>query len=296
MLRSFFTLFLLLPLLSFAQEKVKVFFLGGQSNMEGFGYNKDLPDSLTEFNNVYIFHGNTAGDGADGGKGIWEALKPGHGRDFSSTEKKNKLSDRFGLELSFAAKMQQLYPGEKIALIKYAKGGSSIDTLGAPTQGTWDPDFRGSTNQYDHFLSTTNNAFFDTDIDGDGKAEILVPSGILWMQGESDAHTREIASRYYTHLTRLMDLIRAAFRVDDLPVVIGKISDSWHPRYNGKVWKYGELVQDGQEEFVRNDERAAIVRQTRYYKYSDPWHYTSIDYVDMGIRFALEMDVLMKKQ
>lgn len=295
MKRSIIYLLSILPLVAFSQERVRVFFLGGQSNMEGYGYTKDLPDSLKKFKNVYIFHGNTAGDGVDGGKGVWDKLKPGHGMGFSSSEKKNSLSDRFGLELSFAARIQALYPGEKIALIKYAKGGSSIDTLGAPEHGTWDPDFRSKPNQYDHFLTTLNNAFANTDIDGDGKEEILVPAGILWMQGESDAPSAEIAGRYYDNLKRLMDLIRAAFRVDDLPVVIGKISDSWNPKYGGKVWKYGELVQHGQEEFVRRDENAAIVRQTRYYKYSDPWHYTSVDYIDMGKRFADELDQLMKQ-
>jgi len=84
----------------------------------------------------------------------------------------------------------------------------------------------------------------------------------------------------------LMDLIRAALRVDDLPVVIGKISDSWNDKDDGKVWDHGELVQYAQEKFVRTDENAAIIRMTRYYKYSDPWHYDSEGYIDFGQRFA----------
>lgn len=190
--------------------------------------------------------------------------------------------------------MQKLYPGEKIALIKYAKGGSSIDTLGAPHAGTWDHRFRGKTNQYDHYMTTLNGAFANTDLDGNGKPEILIPSGILWMQGESDAHTEEVASKYFDHLNTLMNLFRASLRVDDLPVVIGKISDSGNPRYNGKVWKWGDLVQQQEEKFVMNDPKAAIIRETKNYQYSDPWHYTSADYIDMGKRFADALYLLMK--
>ena len=42
-------LFLMLPLLGFSQIKkdtIKVYFLGGQSNMQGYGFNKDLPNDL----------------------------------------------------------------------------------------------------------------------------------------------------------------------------------------------------------------------------------------------------------
>ncbi|MEO9476204.1 MAG: sialate O-acetylesterase [Cyclobacteriaceae bacterium] len=280
------------PFCASGQDSIRVFYLGGQSNMDGFGYNIDLPDDLIELDDAYIFHGNSANDGEVGGLGVWAELKPGHGKGHQSTADGNQLSDRFGVELSFAATIQKQYPGEKIALIKYSKGGTSIDTLGNPLRGTWDPHLRSKTNQYDHFLATLRNAFANTDIDNDGVEEILIPSGIIWMQGESDAVTVKMASRYLDHLKELMTLFRAALRDDDLPVVIGKISDSWHERYNGKVWKYGELIQHAQEEFVRTDKKAAIVRQTRYYKYSDPWHYTSDGYIDLGERFASKLFAL----
>ena len=65
------------------------------------------------------------------------------------------------------------------------------------------------------------------------------------MQGESDAHyTEHIAKSYQANLKRLMDLIRAAFRTDDLPVVIGKISDS--DKVN-KIWKHGDIVKQAQK-------------------------------------------------
>lgn len=282
-------------------DTIRVYYLGGQSNMDGYGYNSELPPSLNRVNEqVWIFHGNPQGDDLPGGGlGKWDKLQPGHGVGFASDGRSNTLSDRFGVELSLAQKLQELYPGERIALIKYSKGGTSIDSLATGPFGCWEPDYRGTTgiNQYDHFLKTVRTAMSTYDMDGDGKGDILEPAGILWMQGESDAsYTEEIADSYYSNLKRLMDLIRASFRMDDLPVVIGKISDSWDDNLNGKVWDHGELVQYAQENFARTDAQAAIVRHTRYYKYSDPWHYNSEGYLDLGAKFAEALhDISLKK-
>lgn len=287
-------IFVLIPLLAAGQQMekdtIRLFFLGGQSNMDGYGYNKDLPKSLDkEFKNVWIFHGNPAPDeNMAGGSGEWAVLQPGHGLGFSGYKSKNKLSNRFGVELSFAKTLQEFYPNEKIALIKYSRGGTSIDSLAAWKFGSWEADYRGEKgiNQYDHFLNTLKNAFSQKDINGDGIEDYLLPAGIIWMQGESDAsYTEEIANRYYTHLKRLMDLIRASLLSDDLPVVIGKISDS-HNNKEAKVWKYGELVQYAQEKYARTDKNAAIVRSTRKYNYSDPYHYDSDGYIDLGEEFG----------
>ena len=87
-------------------------------------------------------------------------------------------------------------------------------------------------------MSTLNNALAAKDINGDGREDVLIPQGILWMQGEADAaFTEDIALEYYANLKKMMELIRAAFRQDDLPVVIGKISDS----AQNEVGKYGGM-------------------------------------------------------
>lgn len=257
-----------LPLLAQVDvpDTVRVYYLGGQSNMDGFGYTHELPDELKQINGeVSIFHGNPVGDDLpDGGLGIWDQLQPGHGAGFESDGLSNMLSDRFGVELTLARKLQELYPGEKIALIKYSRGGSSIDSLATGVFGCWEPDFQGSTgiNQYDHFLKTVRTAMNTRDIDLDGKEDILV---------------------------------RASLRSDDLPVVLGKISDSWNDQADGKVWDHGELVQYAQEKYTRTDGHAGIVQTTRYYKYSDPWHYDSEGYLDLGTRFAESMYELSLK-
>jgi hypothetical protein len=291
-----------IPVLSFGQnaelDTIRVFYLGGQSNMDGYAYSKDLPDSLQQaFENIYIFHGNPLKDDQqNGGLGKWEVLQAGHGVGFSSDGIQNKLSNRFGVELSFAKKMQALYPKDKIAIIKYSKGATSIDAVTSRKSSCWEPDYKSETgiNQYDNFLKTLRLALKVKDINADGKEDYLLPSGIVWMQGEADAHDEDVALRYGANLKRLMDLIRASFRSADLPVVLGKISDSGK-NAEGKVWEYGELVQYAQEKFAKEDENAGIVRSTKNYEYSDKWHYNSAGFIDLGVKFAEEMDRLMKK-
>jgi hypothetical protein len=86
-----------------------------------------------------------------------------------------------------------------------------------------------------------------------------------------------------------MDLIRAALHSDDLPVVIGRISDSGQDEEHedGKVWNHGEIVRKEQASFVAHDPRAALVTTTDDYGYSDPWHYDSAGYLDLGKQFAI---------
>ncbi|NOR75506.1 MAG: hypothetical protein GQ525_10145 [Draconibacterium sp.] len=292
-----FIILILLIVLNISAKKYIVFYLGGQSNMDGYGYVKELPKNLNQpITGVYIFHGNTTKDTFNiGGDGIWDVLKPGHGVGHSSNFEENNLSNRFGIELTFATQMQKYFPDENIALIKYSRGGTSIHKDAAGPFGCWEPDFTVGTgiNQYDHFLATIKNAYLVKDIDGDGEEDELIPAGILWMQGESDAVKLEWANAYSANLKRLIDLIRAALRTDDLPVVIGRISDSGNTEV-GKVMKYGRELRWQQAKFVNSDQNAALITTTDNYDYSDTWHYDSEGYIDFGKQFAKEIKYLLK--
>ena len=280
-----------------------VYFLGGQSNMDGYGRIEELPPEVAgPVEGVMIFHGNTSLDDAQvDGRGVWAELRPGHGVGYATDGATATYSDRFGVELSFARTLGKLEPAARIAIIKYSRGGTSIDRAAAADFGCWDPDYPDDkttgVNQYDHFLATLRNALSVDDIDGDGELDTLVPMGIVWMQGESDAYpSEEIALRYEANLERLMDLMRAAFRTDDLPVVIGRISDSGldEEEKDGKVWNHGHIVRKAQESYVANDPRAALVTTTDTYGYSDPWHYDSSGYLDLGNQFAVAMHGLQR--
>jgi hypothetical protein len=287
-----------------AQTRYRLYFLGGQSNMDGYGRTEELPENLPEnlrasLAGVMIFHGNPAPDGGElGGQGVWAELRPGHGAGFQSDGVANTYSERFGVELTFAQRLRELDPDARIALIKYSRGGTSIDSAAAGEFGCWEPDYggRNGINQYDHFLAAVRAALAAADIDGNGEPDVLVPAGIVWMQGESDAaFTEEVAARYERNLKRLMDLIRAALRADDLPVVIGRISDSGQAA-DGAVWDHASIVRAAQAAFVARDGAAALVSATDEYAYSDPWHYDSAGFLDLGRRFAEALFLMQDRQ
>jgi len=276
----------------------KLYYLGGQSNMEGFGFVDELPnDAAHAPPGVMIFTGQMAFDNeTHGGVGIWQQLLPGHGTGFKTDGETNQLSNRFGPELFFGQTMAELVPGTKIAIIKYALGGSGLaEGVG---YGNWHPDFSDGAgiNQYDHALTTMRNALAHTDIDGDGVVDRLIPSGIVWMQGEADAYDSQAAADdYRANLERLMNLIRAAMRVDDLPVAIGKITDSGMEE-DGTVMDYIETVQQAQQDFATSDSCATYVTVTDDLMHSsDAWHYDTDGFVRLGTAFADAMQDLEQK-
>ncbi|UCD48555.1 MAG: hypothetical protein JSW27_13590 [Phycisphaerales bacterium] len=277
----------------------KLYYLGGQSNMDGYGAVSELPEELKQpAGGVRIYQSSAEADNTPiDGAGKWSPLLPGHGRSFKSDGVTNTYSDRFGVELTLARRLRELDPTSYIAFIKYSKGGTSIYADAAGDFGCWEPDFdKGNgINQYDHFLATLRRALEVRDIDGDGTEDTLIPAGIVWMQGESDANDEAIAKQYEANLKRLMDLVRAALRVDDLPVVIGRISDSGQDA-DGKVWDYGRTVRRAQADFCAKDACAALVTSTDKYGYSDKWHYDTAGYIDLGIQFAEALHALQEKR
>lgn len=115
----------------------RVYYLGGQSNMEGFGFVSELPEAwLVPHPTARIYEANSTPDNQPvDGRGVWEPAQPGHGLGFRTDGLHNERGDRFGPELAFASRMAVLEPAARVAVIKYARGGSSI-AAGASGFGT----------------------------------------------------------------------------------------------------------------------------------------------------------------
>ncbi|MBC6402379.1 MAG: hypothetical protein GDA39_07160 [Hyphomonadaceae bacterium] len=277
----------------------QVYFLGGQSNMDGYGYVSGLPNAWAKTqHDIPIFHGKTVEDGkSGGGVGLWSPLVPGHGFGFDTDGVQNKYSDRFGPEITFALTMAETSPDNRVALIKFARGGTGL-VDGVSAYGSWDPDYASGNrrNQYDNALTSIAIAMQTRDIDGDGREDRLIPAGIVWMQGEADAFDNLPAATHYAdNLKRLMDLLRAALRADGLPVVIGQIADSGKTP-DTRVMSYAGEVQQGQRDFVTSDPCAALVTNTQFFEFlPDKWHYTSDGYIELGTAFAESMLDLQKR-
>lgn len=263
----------------------KVYYFGGQSNMDGYGYNSELTDSLNlEIQNSMIFDGHRDNEGnSNGGTGLWAPMEPGHGYGFKTNGIVNNLSNRFGPELTFAKTLVD--NGHKIAIIKYSFGGTAL--YPGAGYGNWNPDV-STRNHYDNALATIRNAYDILDINGDGRKDRLIPSGIIWMQGESDAeHSKQSADAYLENLTKLMSLIRAEFRKENLPIVIGKINDSYMTPNKEATQPFIDIVHSAQKEFTDSDECASYVTEIDSYKFSsDAWHYDTDGFIRMGVAFA----------
>ena len=71
------------------------------------------------------------------------------------------------------------------------------------------------------------------------------------MQGESDAeYSQESADSYLENLKNLMALFRAALRNENLPVVIGKINDSYMTPDGKPTQPFIEIVHLAQKKFT----------------------------------------------
>ena len=177
--------------------------------MDGYGHNSKLLDSLRKkIPNAMIFNGKIDNEGSlNGGFGIWSFVEHGHGYMFETNGNFNSLSKMFGPELSFADKM--IESGEKIAIIKHSFGGTAL--YPGAGYGDWYLDQKRR-NHFDNALAAIENAFQVADINRDGLLDKLIPSGIIWMQGESDAeHSKEAFEAYYGNLKNLINLFITCF-------------------------------------------------------------------------------------
>ena len=77
----------------------KVYFLGGQSNMDGYGFNDQLLHSLKKrIPNSMIFNGKRDNEGSpNGGIGIWSPVEPGHGNMFQTDGLRNHSLELYTL-------------------------------------------------------------------------------------------------------------------------------------------------------------------------------------------------------
>lgn len=190
--------------------------------------------------------------------------------------------------------MRDLNPDANIALYKYAKGGASIHPDAAGDWGSFQPDYEvgNGLNQWDHFEHHYRRAMEMRDINGDGVEDVLIPAGLLWLQGESDAsYTQNIAESYEANLKYFIQRVREMTGNPDLPVVIARISESnlSENTTDGVVLRHGEIVMAAQEKIAQDDPDVSIICPPDSIGWLDPWHYDSQTYLDFGIRFAESM-------
>ncbi len=232
-------------------QPLKVFILAGQSNAVGqYAYNTGLPAALQGNQEDVIIRNN----------GVWTVLKPGLG--VSASE--------FGPEVTFGRAMADAWPGENIAIVKYAVGATDL-------ANNWNPDTPGA--QYTGLLNAVNSAMAELSVGYDARL-----TGMIWMQGESDALDLGKANAYETNLRNFIQSVREDLGTANLPFVIGQISDA-------PAWTYGSIVKQAQANVGASVPFALTIPTNDLSLFSN--HYDAAGQMALGYRFANGMLMLI---
>jgi hypothetical protein len=282
-----------------ASAATKVFILAGQSNMVGEGgydgymhnpgpgvsvapiwtngfpatdaacpapYN--TPSPTVKFwnynpNNLTYAYGNGYSQVPGIGNG-WDSLQPGYG---------NRLNE-FGPEVSFGARMQELYPNDQIYLVKYAVGGTDLGYQWNPATAASHP----ADSLYLNMKNRVNAALASL------SGQNPTVAGMIWMQGENDSTIPDYAAAYAGNLKSLIDSVRSDFNAPDMRFVTARITKmtqdaGWATEPNCT------LVRNAQQYISAVDSNAASFNTDDLEK-AFYGHYGTAGQIELGLRFA----------
>lgn len=240
--------------------EVRTFVLAGQSNMDGRAFAKLLPTELQRPQKDVMFFWKEA----------WTVLEPG-----STFRTGSRPEVRFGPEITFGRDMADAWPADQVAIIKHAKGGTSLIVDWKPRSGP----------HYVILMDKVNNA---RRLLSD-RGQRLKIEGVVWMQGELDAKDWGIASAYEKNLIGFIAAIRQDLGDSDLPFVFGQIHAPT------EFYRFRELVKEAQARVARSSRRVSMVT-TSHLELMDDVHYTAPGAMFLGRQFAIETRKLLKTQ
>ena len=229
--------------------RIRVYILAGQSNMSGT-YNplvSELPADLTgSLPDVLI---KVNGEVTDS----WGPLRPGLGATVNN----------FGPELTFGHDALAAFGGDKVALIKFAFGGTTLNE-------DWRPPSSGGTTGwlYTSFINDVISGL--TSLDSGYSVEVM---GMCWMQGEYDALDPVKAASYETNLTNFIKDVRSALNLPELPFVIGMIDSSVN-------WTYNATVRQAEVDVAKNVDLTSIF--DTHGLATDGYHYKTLGQIELG--------------
>ncbi len=256
-----------------SDNKIQVFLLAGQSNMDGRANGNDLTKSdlerLAQVADRILFYYNH---------------QPVNPLQLTTPSKfvqdKFNFTKVFGPELFFGIELAEKYPNKKFIFIKRSVGGTSL-------YGCWNPNWsfekaclikeENNPKLYSDFIEYTKGVLQAYDTEG---YEI---KGMLWVQGEHDSYVdkwgEEPAVSYGKNLKNLVESVRTDLDVPKLPFVIFQVG-------------YGKVVE-GMIDTSKNDDFVFLIPQSDdtssdhfYEQYPPPlWHYTTKSMRRIGTEF-----------
>jgi hypothetical protein len=203
-------------------EKVRVFVLAGQSNMQGYGKIQDPENDPGTL--VHVVENDEVGNWSELGEvGAWTTLNDAYiyYANNGDTIRENitvgqgAFTDLIGPELMFAHELDA-YCDDPILIIKTAWGGLSLAEDFRP------PSAAGNTGAYyDNMIETvyevTQNLGVEFPELGVTDFEI---SGFAWFQGWNDGASPEFLEEYEDNLYHLVDDVRSDLGNLNMPVVV----------------------------------------------------------------------------
>lgn len=233
-------------------EEFDLFIMAGQSNMQGWRSDAaQYPiDNHNEDANIRFYFEALHYSSSDK---KWGNLKPqlGHFK-----------QGHFGPEVSFARALKRANMNPII--FKYSSGSSSI-------KNEWKAP--GQNGQYDDMINNLKNAMKILENQG----HQVVPRAFIWVQGESDANSLQLAQEYYWHLKKLLTHLRGnVLQQPYLPVILSV--DEQHPRV-----KLRPEVVEAQQRLSSEDQTISFVSMQGLEK-SDVTHLTAKGTIEQGKR------------
>jgi hypothetical protein len=226
------------------EKPIKVFLLGGQSNMAGQlkEYWADVQSPYKDpFPQIQLWHNK---------RNQWGPLAPTH---------------RLGPEIGFGHAIAKALPNDEIRLVKYAINGTALYNDWAPTDGP----------QYIGFMQAAQGALADLDA-SEVPYEI---TGMLWLQGESDA-VEKMGAEYEQNLSAFIEHMRSTFNTPAMPFILARVRD-----FYGKG-EQAQMVRTAQQALAEQMPNVAWFDTDDLNPLVNGGHYGLAGTLEIGKRFA----------
>ena len=259
-----------------AEGTAKVILIGGQSNAVGVSQNSELrkkidadkyQEYLNGYSNVQIMYDNCSGNANSS---------------FVNTKLGQAVNAAaFGPELGIAEYLATNFPEEKFYIIKYAMGGSVLETQ-------W---YNAKTGAVGELLSGFTSFVWQglEKIEAEGLTPRII--GFVWNQGESDAIWLPQSSRYYANQEGLVNYVRTTFADYASAKGIGFIDAG----IVGNIWNAYKNVNMQKYEFSLTSPINFYIETTDYEiintleENNDVAHYDSLGMIKLGQLYGAEI-------
>jgi len=244
-------------------EDIDLFVLAGQSNMQGWqGNAESYPADPNGIDGKVRFYWETPTISSSGGK--WTFLRAQGGL---------FPKGHFGREVTFARLL--VMNGHNVAVFKYSLGSTGLAYV-------WKAP--GQYGMYDEMIVELRKAL--TLLQARGHK--ITIRALVWIQGESDAESKELADEYGSRLKLLIDHFRTKVAIDNrLPIILGV--DEQH------TWiKAFPKVLEAQQQIAR-EEPAVIFTSMVGLEKADETHLTPKGLEEQGARLFAAYKVLATK-